>query len=44
MLDLKFRETGPLLTLAEIAEFEEEINGRLPDDYNRFLLKSNLND
>ena len=32
---------GPALTLDEIEAFEQEIGGRLPDDYKRFLLTSN---
>jgi len=38
---MNLSDPGPVLTLADIEAFEQEIGGRLPDDYKQFLLASN---
>lgn len=38
---IQLRNSGPQLTADELLAFEEEIGGCLPDDYKRFLLRSN---
>ncbi len=38
---IHFEGRGPRLTPEQISEFENEIGGRLPDDYKEFLLSQN---
>ena len=40
-IEITFKLSGPKLTIDELKAFEREIDGRLPDDYKRFLLRCN---
>lgn len=40
-MPVEFRRRGPAISESDVAEFEERVGHRLPDDYRVFMLESN---